>query len=96
MPIRQRTDRERPRHQANEPGGEERAQARHRKPPFRTNGWRDEADERGIEAVNGDDHEAQEEQALLHRRQGVRVDERLDVDNPANGRLRHVIHLNVY
>jgi hypothetical protein len=47
----------------------------------------DESDDRRVEAVDGDDDEAQEEQQPLQRRDRMAVDERLDVDDPVGSGL---------
>ena len=79
--IGERPDRKRADHQAEQAGGEQRSQLGDREAPLRADRRRDEADDRRVEAVDGDDQETQEQQPLLHGRQRLRVDELLDVDD---------------
>ena len=61
------TDGERAEHQAEEAGGEQRAELSDVEPPLRPNRRRDEADDRRVEAVDGDDEEAEQQAAAAAR-----------------------------
>ena len=65
MAIGKRPDAKRAGHQAEEAGRKQRTESRDRQTPFDSNRWCDEADERGIEAVDRDDEKAQNQETLL-------------------------------
>ena len=79
--VGERADREGAEHQPEESGGEQRAELCDRQPPLRADRRRDEADDGGVEPIDGDDEEAEEQQPLLQPRHWLGVDERLDVDD---------------
>ncbi|MCY1236613.1 hypothetical protein D9M72_492780 [compost metagenome] len=81
--VGQRAEEEGADHQAAEPGAEQRRQLGRRQLPFRADGWCDEADRRGIEAIDRNDQEAKHDDAHLERRQRLAVDERGDVQGLA-------------
>jgi hypothetical protein len=66
--VGQRTDGKGADHQPKKACGEEQPQPSDLNVPLRSNRGRDEADDRSIEAIDGDDEEAQEQQKLLHGR----------------------------
>ncbi len=79
-PVGERAEDEGADHQSEDPGPEQRRELRRRRAPFGPEGWRDEPDGDGVEAVHGDDEEAEDEEQDLDQGQSSCVDEPLDVD----------------
>ena len=80
-PVGERTEDEGAGHQAEEPGGEEGRELGRRGGPLRLQRRGDEADRGGVEAVDGDDEEAERDDHFLVCGQGVGVHHLLHVED---------------
>ncbi|CAL8473960.1 protein of unknown function [Caballeronia sp. S22] len=76
--IRKRAEDKRARHQTEESCAEERSERCGSEMPLLAQGRPDKADGRGIEAIDGYDQEAQQQDAFLKGREGARIDELID------------------